>query len=37
MSKDTKQDVDYFLKSSGLDSEREAEIAQHIGYRESRA
>ena len=34
MSKEkTKQDVDYFLKSSGLDSEREAEIGQHIGYR----
>ena len=33
MSKKTKQGVDYFLKSSGLDSEREAEIGQHIGYR----
>lgn len=31
--KKTKQDVDYFLESSGLDSEREAEIGQHIGYR----
>ena len=26
-------DVDYFLKSSGLDSKREKEIGQHIGYR----
>ena len=27
------QDVDYFLNKSGLDSEREKEIGQHIGYR----
>ena len=26
-------DVDYFLKSKGLDSLREKEIGQHIGYR----
>ena len=26
-------DVDYYLKSSGLDSDREVEIGQHIGYR----
>jgi hypothetical protein len=28
-----KQDVDRFLKSDGLDSKREKEIGQHIGYR----
>lgn len=28
-----KVDVDYYLKSDGLDSEREKEIGQHIGYR----
>jgi len=28
-----KQDVDYFINKSGLDSEREKEIGQHIGYR----
>jgi hypothetical protein len=28
-----KQDIDYFIKTSGLDSEREKEIGQHIGYR----
>ena len=27
------EDVDYFLKGSGLDTEREKEIGQHIGYR----
>ncbi|MHA1151998.1 MAG: hypothetical protein ACTSQ7_04910 [Alphaproteobacteria bacterium] len=27
------KDVDRFLKSDGLDSEREKEIGQHIGYR----
>ena len=27
------KDVDQFLESSGLDSEREREIGQHIGYR----
>jgi hypothetical protein len=26
-------DVDYFLKSDGLDSAREKDIGQHIGYR----
>ena len=26
-------DVDYFINQSGLDSEREKEIGQHIGYR----
>ena len=30
---DNTQDVDYFLNKSGLDSEREKEIGQHIGYR----
>ena len=30
---DKKQDVDYFINKSGLDSEREKEIGQHIGYR----
>ncbi|MCY4038195.1 MAG: hypothetical protein OXF09_01910 [Hyphomicrobiales bacterium] len=28
-----KEDVDYFLKQSGIDSEREKIIGQHIGYR----
>ena len=28
-----KTDVDYFINKSGLDSEREKEIGQHIGYR----
>jgi hypothetical protein len=31
--RDKKQDVDYFINKSGLDSEREKEIGQHIGYR----
>ena len=26
-------DVDQFIKGDGLDSEREKEIGQHIGYR----
>ena len=30
---DNKQDIDHFIKTSGLDSEREKEIGQHIGYR----
>ncbi|SVE05924.1 uncharacterized protein METZ01_LOCUS458778, partial [marine metagenome] len=30
---DNKQDVDYFINKTGLDSEREKEIGQHIGYR----
>jgi len=33
MSAFDKQDVDYFLKGGGLDSDREKEIGQHIGYR----
>ncbi len=28
-----KTDVDYFIDSDGLDSDREKEIGQHIGYR----
>ena len=28
-----KTDVDYFIDSAGLDSDREKEIGQHIGYR----
>ena len=31
---DNKTDVDYFINKSGLDSEREKEIGQHIGYRD---
>ncbi len=31
MAKD--KDVDHFLESDGLDSDREKEIGQHIGYR----
>jgi len=27
------QDIDHFLKTDGLDSEREKTIGQHIGYR----
>jgi hypothetical protein len=27
------QDIDHFLKSDGLDSAREKDIGQHIGYR----
>ncbi len=33
MSKAKSQDVDYYLKQSGVDTEREKEIGQHIGYR----
>ncbi len=37
MAKDRKDaggaDVDYFLTSTGLDTDREKEIGQHIGYR----
>ncbi len=29
----TEKDVDHFIKTDGLDSEREQEIGQHIGYR----
>ena len=32
-SKTKGQDVDRFIKSSGLDTKREKEIGQHIGYR----
>ncbi len=28
-----KQDVDHFLKSDGVETEREKDIGQHIGYR----
>ena len=28
-----KEDVDYFLRQSGIDSDREKSIGQHIGYR----
>ena len=30
---DNNKDIDHFIKTSGLDSEREKEIGQHIGYR----
>ena len=33
MVKDKHENVDYFLTSSGLDTDREKEIGQHIGYR----
>ena len=33
MGKPDEKDVDYYLKSDGLDTEREKEIGQHIGYR----
>ena len=33
MAKKKTKDVDQFLKTDGLDSEREKEIGQHIGYR----
>ncbi len=33
MAKDKHENVDYFLTSSGLDTDREKEIGQHIGYR----
>ena len=29
---DIDRDIDHFLKTDGLDSEREREIGQHIGY-----
>ena len=32
-AKPKQKDVDYYLKSSGLDTSREKEIGQHIGYR----
>ena len=33
MAEKKTKDVDQFLKTDGLDSEREKEIGQHIGYR----
>ena len=33
MAKKKTKDVDQFLKTDGLDSKREKEIGQHIGYR----
>ncbi len=33
MSKAKGQDIDHFLETDGLDSEREKIIGQHIGYR----
>ncbi len=33
MTDDKQGDVDRYLKNDGLDSEREKEIGQHIGYR----
>ena len=30
---ENKQDIDHFINTTGLDSEREKEIGQHIGYR----
>ncbi len=33
MAENKTTDVDYFLKQSGIDTEREQEIGQHIGYR----
>ena len=30
---DQQKDIDHFLKTAGLDSAREKEIGQHIGYR----
>ena len=33
MDEKQKVDVDYYLKSDGIDSDREKEIGQHIGYR----
>ncbi len=32
-SKSGAKDIDHFLKTAGLDSQREKEIGQHIGYR----
>ena len=31
--KDSTKDIDHFLNTSGLDTAREKEIGQHIGYR----
>ncbi len=33
MAENKTTDVDYFLKQSGIDTEREQAIGQHIGYR----
>ena len=33
MGSDKQKDVDYYLESDGIDSQREKEIGQHIGYR----
>ncbi len=33
MGSDQHKDVDYYLESDGIDSQREKEIGQHIGYR----
>ena len=33
MGSDQQKDVDYYLESDGIDSQREKEIGQHIGYR----
>jgi hypothetical protein len=33
MSKPQDQDIDHFLETDGLDTAREQEIGQHIGYR----
>jgi hypothetical protein len=30
---DASKDIDHFIKTAGLDSQREKEIGQHIGYR----
>jgi hypothetical protein len=32
-ARSTPADIDHFIKTSGLDSQREKEIGQHIGYR----
>ena len=33
MGSDKQKDVDYYLERDGIDSQREKEIGQHIGYR----
>ncbi len=33
MTDDTRADVDRFMKSDGVETDREKEIGQHIGYR----
>jgi hypothetical protein len=32
-ARDTPKDIDHFIKTAGLDTHREKEIGQHIGYR----